>query len=388
MPEFLLLVLVPAAAWVGWWFARSTSRRGERKRNRIFSNQYFQGLNYLLNEQPDKAIQVFLEMAEVNEDTVETHLALGSLFRRRGEVDRAIRLHQNVISKRSLDDTQRMQALLELGEDYMSAGLFDRAERLFSELMERESQAVSALQHLLNIYQQEKEWDKALDIARKLQKITAEHLGGVMSHFCCELAEIDLKKDKLEAARKHLRQARRHNPESVRAHFISAGIAEHKEQYEEALNIYEEIIRLDADFLPHLIDRYFDCAEKAGEEDRAGSQLESWGRSYQGISVVLRQAVITENAEGSTKAAEFLAHELKSRPSIRGLEKLMEMKKSAGPEVEEEEDILHAITRQLLAAQSAYRCTHCGFSGNHHNWQCPSCKQWGSTSLIRGVLGE
>lgn len=156
MIEWLLLALLPFAAWGGWYFARNTAKRSERKRHRLFNNQYFQGLNYLLNEQPDKAIQIFLEMAEVNEDTVETHLALGSLFRRRGEVDRAIRLHQNIISKHTLDDTQRLQALLELGEDYMRAGLFDRAEKLFSELMERESQAPSALKHLLDIYQQEK----------------------------------------------------------------------------------------------------------------------------------------------------------------------------------------------------------------------------------------
>ena len=115
MTELVLLALFPVVAWGGWWFARSTSRRSERKRNRLFKNQYFQGLNYLLNEQPDKALQVFMEMAEVNQDTVETHLALGSLFRRRGEVDRAIRLHQNIISKHTLDDTQRLQALLELG---------------------------------------------------------------------------------------------------------------------------------------------------------------------------------------------------------------------------------------------------------------------------------
>ena len=111
MTEILLLALLPVAAWAGWYVARLASRRGERKRNRVFSNRYFQGLNYLLNEQPDKAIEVFLEMAEVNKDTVETHLALGSLFRRRGEVDRAIRLHQNIITKRSLDETQRIQAL-------------------------------------------------------------------------------------------------------------------------------------------------------------------------------------------------------------------------------------------------------------------------------------
>ena len=134
MIEILLLALIPAAAWAGWVLAKSTTSRSERKRNRSFSHRYFKGLNYLLDEQPDKAIAVFIEMAEVTSDTIETHLALGSLFRRRGEVERAIRIHQNIISKPDLDNGQRTRALLELGEDYMRAGLFDRAENLFNEL--------------------------------------------------------------------------------------------------------------------------------------------------------------------------------------------------------------------------------------------------------------
>ena len=151
MTEYLLLLLLPVAVYFGWWLARSFERRGQQKRNRLFSDQYFQGLNYLLNEQPDKAIQVFLELAEVNQDTVETHMALGSLFRRRGEVDRAIRFHQNIIAKPGLGPEQRTQALLELGEDYMRAGLLDRAERLFSELIETDAHTPSALRSLLEI---------------------------------------------------------------------------------------------------------------------------------------------------------------------------------------------------------------------------------------------
>ena len=133
MTDYLLLILLPPAVYFGWWLAKTLERRSVRKRSHLFNNQYFQGLNYLLNEQPDKAIQVFLELAEVNQDTVETHMALGSLFRQRGEVDRAIRFHQNIIAKPGLESSQRTQALLELGEDYMRAGLLDRAESLFSE---------------------------------------------------------------------------------------------------------------------------------------------------------------------------------------------------------------------------------------------------------------
>ena len=361
---------------------------GEKKRNRLFNNQYFQGLNYLLNEQPDKAIQVFMEMAEVNEDTVETHLALGSLFRRRGEVDRAIRLHQNIISKHSLNDTQRMQALLELGEDYMHAGLFDRAEHLFSELTDREALAPSTLRHLLDIYQQEKDWQKALDIAAKLEEVTSDHMGSFMSHFCCELAESDLQADKPEAARKHLRQARRHDPESVRAHFISAGIAEHKEQFGEAMGIYEEIARLDPDYLPYLLERYFACAQQCGETARVTEHLDEWAASNVGISIVLKQASMLESEQGTVKAAEFITRELKSRPSVRGLKKLMDLKESGVAGIESGDEILHSITRELLSRQSSYRCTNCGFSGHAHNWKCPSCKQWSTTRVIRGVLGE
>lgn len=388
MLELLLLVLVPVAAWGGWWFARNTSRRGEKKRNRIFNNQYFQGLNYLLNEQPDKAIQIFMEMAEVNEDTVETHLALGSLFRRRGEVDRAIRLHQNIISKHSLNDTQRMAALLELGEDYMRAGLFDRAEKLFSELTERESLAPSALRHLLDIYQQEKDWENALDVAGKLEKVTSDHMGVFMSHFCCELAEASLKDGKAEAARKFLRQGRRHDPENVRTHFISAEIAVHKAQYGEAMGIFEEVARLDPDYLPYLLEQYFNCAEQCDRKDHARSKLEEWVGSKHGISTVLKKADFLETEESIEAAARFIAGELKERPSVRGLDRLMELKKEGGPVIESGEEVLHSITRELLESQSSYRCSHCGFSGNNHHWQCPSCRQWSTTRIIRSVLGE
>ena len=176
MIEVLLFALIPAAAWTGWILARKKFSRGERKRNHHFSSRYFQGLNYLLDEQPDQAIAVFIEMAEVTADTVETHLALGSLFRRRGEVERAIRVHQNIISKPGLQERQKTRALLELGEDYMRAGLFDRAENLFSELTERESHAPSALRHLLDIYQQEKDWEKALQQAQKREAVSDEKM--------------------------------------------------------------------------------------------------------------------------------------------------------------------------------------------------------------------
>jgi lipopolysaccharide biosynthesis regulator YciM len=388
MIEILLLALIPAAAWAGWIIAKGTTQRGERKRNRNFSHRYFKGLNYLLDEQPDKAIAVFIEMAEVTSDTIETHLALGSLFRRRGEVERAIRVHQNIISKPGLDESQKTRALLELGEDYMRAGLFDRAENLFCELTERESHAPSAIRHLLDIYQQEKDWQKALLQAQKLEDVTDEKMGLVMAHFCCEMAEIDLQANKPAAARKHLRQARRHFPESIRARFILAQIASQQKMFSEALDVYEEIAEMDKEYIHDFLQLYLDCAQKADESARAQACMAGWTEHYDGVSLLLSQTAFIREDQGLEAATRHLAEALTSRPSVKGLDHLIEMKLEGGPETESGDEILRAVAQKLLARQPSYRCTHCGYAGRSHHWQCPSCKNWSTTRIIRGVLGE
>ncbi|KAA9132055.1 lipopolysaccharide assembly protein LapB [Marinihelvus fidelis] len=388
MIEALWVLSVIAAALLGGWFARKLSRRGERKRNRVFSRRYFQGLNYLLSEQPDKAIQVFLEMAEVNKDTVETHLALGSLFRRRGEVDRAIRLHQNIISKHNLDESQRTKALLELGEDYMRAGLFDRAERLFSELTQRGAHAPPALRHLLDIYQQEKDWPKSLEMAEKLEALTGERMGAYMAHFCCELAEKAIQEQAFEDARKQLRAARRHDPQSIRARLLLARIARLQAHHSEALDLYEEIVDMDSDFIPQVLEDYLACAQAAGEEERVDPHLRDWCERHRSTSAVLKLAAMIQEADGIDAAAQFLADELSRNPSVRGLDRLIELKLNGGPEIESGDEILRAVAQRLLARQPTHRCAHCGYSGHTHYWQCPSCKQWGTTRVIHGVLGD
>ncbi|MGD2129873.1 MAG: lipopolysaccharide assembly protein LapB [Lysobacterales bacterium] len=388
MLEYLLLLLLPVAVYFGWWLARSLERRSSDRRNQLFSNQYFQGLNYLLNEQPDKAIQVFLELAEVNQDTVETHMALGSLFRRRGEVDRAIRFHQNIIAKPGLGPEQRTQALLELGEDYMRAGLLDRAERLFAELIESGSHTPAALRSLLDIYQQEKDWDKALEQAQRLEQVSGEHMGDVMAQFCCELAELALADKDVERARRQLRQARRHDPRSIRARFMLARIARRGDEPATAMDLYEEIAELDRDSIPDLLTPYLEAADEAGQEDRARARLEEWATTYKGISLVLRLTDYIARERGGDAAGQFLVETLTTKPSVRGLDRLVELKAAGHLDAESSDDILKAVTARLLTRQPAYRCNHCGFSGQTHHWQCPSCRRWNTTRRIHGVLGE
>ena len=388
MLEYFLLLLLPVAIYFGWWLAKSFDRRSSNKRTQLFSNQYFQGLNYLLNEQPDKAIQVFLELAEVNQDTVETHMALGSLFRRRGEVDRAIRFHQNIIAKPGLEPEQRTQALLELGEDYMRAGLLDRAERLFSELIESDAHTPSALRSLLDIYQQEKDWDKALEQAQRLEQVKGEHMGDVMAQFCCEMAETALSGGDRDAAGRQLRQARRFDPDCIRARFITARMAEQEEDYPTALDAYEDIAQLDSSYIPELLEGYLNAAATAGQSQRSRDRLDQWATDYKGISLILKLTEFVADEQGGEQAGKFLVEALTSKPSVRGLDRLIEFKAAGQLEAETSDDILKAVTTRLMSRQPAYRCNHCGFSGQTHHWQCPSCKKWGTTRNIHGVLGE
>jgi len=386
--EYFLLLLLPVAIYFGWWLARAVEKRSSSKKTQLFSNQYFQGLNYLLNEQPDKAIQVFLELAEVNKDTVETHMALGSLFRRRGEVDRAIRFHQNIIAKPGLEPEQRTQALLELGEDYMRAGLLDRAERLFAELIETDAHTPAALRSLLEIYQQEKDWGKALEQAQRLEQVSGEHMGDVMAQFCCEMAETALAGNDRELARRQLRQARRHDPRCIRARFILAQVSVQEGDYDGALGLYEEIAELDADYIPEILEPYLQAAESAGDKQRGRDKFNQWAENYKGITLILKLTEFLSDEQGGDAAGQYLVETLTSKPSVRGLDRLIELKAAGHLDAESSDDILKAVTARLMARQPDYRCNHCGFSGHTHHWQCPSCKNWSTTKKIHGVLGE
>jgi lipopolysaccharide biosynthesis regulator YciM len=388
MVELGLFLLLPVAVYFGWWFARSLEKRSVSKSRQLFSNQYFQGLNYLLNEQPDKAIQVFLELAEVNKDTVETHMALGSMFRRRGEDDRAIRFHQNIIAKPGLEPEQRTQALLELGEDYMRAGLLDRAERLFSELIETGAHTPSALRSLLDIYQQEKDWKKALEQAQQLEQASGEHMGEIMSQFCCEMAEEALVEKDIEEARRQLRQARRHDPRCIRARFILAGIQTRAGDYESAVDLYEEIAELDQDYIPEILEPYLAVTAKTDASARGRAKLDEWAETYNGISLVLKLTNLLAKEQGGAVAGRYLVETLTAKPSIRGLDHLIDLKAEGYLDTESSDDILKAVAARLMSRQPDYRCHHCGFGGHSHHWQCPSCRKWGTTKKIQGVLGE
>ena len=222
----VLILLLMAAAALGWLFARWGWSGLRDSRFKFVSAEYFKGLNFLLNEQPDKAIEVFIRMAEVDSETVETHFALGSLFRRRGEVDRAIRIHQNIIARPTLGRGHRTQALFELAQDYLRAGLLDRAENILLELIDTPTYTEPALRSLISLYEQQKDWEQAIAMRRRLQAVTGVSEEETTAQYFCELAQAALTSLDMALAVRYLKRAQSHDPDCVRASLLLAKIAE------------------------------------------------------------------------------------------------------------------------------------------------------------------
>ncbi len=384
----LLWLLLPVAAASGWYAGRRR-REPARAPARPVPTEYFKGLNYLLNEQPDKAIEVFVRMVEVDSETVETHFALGHLFRRRGEVDRAIRIHQNLIARPTLTPEQRAQALLALGEDYMRAGLFDRAENLFAELVESGAHTVPALRHLIDIYQQEKDWEKAIDACRRLQVATGRSMAPVIAHYHCEMAEQARRAGDPARARQLLRRALSQDPACVRASILLGDLEAGGGNLRAALKAWRRVVEQDVEYLPEIVERV--ASAHRGLDDPEGYErwLREVMRRYEGISPMLALAEHLRQRAGDRAAADFLADQLRRRPSVRGLARLIDLRlDQTSGEAREQMLILRDLVGKLLEGRPVYKCRVCGFEGKQLHWQCPSCKGWSTVKPIRGVEGE
>lgn len=386
---YLLVALVPSAFALGWWASRRVGVRRSGARVSELSSDYFRGLNYLLNEEQDKAIEVFLKLAEYNHDTVETHLALGNLFRRRGEVDRAIRLHQHLVSRPGLSEAMKTVALLELGEDYMRAGLLDRAEALFSDLVAMNAHAPSALRHLIAIYQHERDWHKAIDHARRLEAMTGEDQAPVIAQFYCELADRSRSHGARAEAREYLAQAFASEPDCVRAFMLTGRLEAEDGQHAAAVEAYEAAVHADSAFLPEILPPLLASYARSQQMERAEKFLHDMLGRYHGVSPVLALTRLYRQRDGERAAIDFLTAQLRLRPSVRGLMALIDATMDkVGGEAHENFLILRDLTRKLLEGQAMYRCSRCGFGAKAHHWQCPSCKSWSTIRPIHGVASE
>lgn len=373
----LLWLLLPLAAASGWLAARLDHRRREKNPGLDLSAAYLRGLNFLLNEQPDKAIEIFIHMLEVNSETVETHLALGNLFRRRGEVERAIRIHQNLIARPTLDKEQRTLALMELAQDYLKAGLLDRAENLFLELAEVRTHSEQALNHLRSIYQQERDWEKAIPVARRLARISGKNLDDVVAQYYCELAEQANAKGDRARARELLDRALDTDRRCVRASILLGDVEAAQGRHRQAIAAWREIEKQDARYLGEVAGRIATSYRALGDEAGLHTFFSEALSRHKSTALALVFAQVIKERDGIKAAEKFVVEWLRHRPNVHGLHQLIElnMLETSG-RAHEDLSLLKTIIEGLRAQHQGYACGECGFRGRSLHWVCPGCNRW------------
>lgn len=376
--DLLLLAGLLLAALVAGWLTGRLSRGRRKERGQSLPGEYFRGLNFLLNEEHDKALEVFIRMVEVDSDTLETHFALGSLFRRRGEVDRAIRIHQNLIARPNLSRRHRTQALFELGEDYLKAGLLDRAENLFSELAREKAHVEAALNNLLMIFEQQKDWEKAIGVARQLESVSGRYRNSEIAHYFCELAERELDGRNWRAASRHLRRANAFDRNAVRVALLNARLAEGEGDSKRALRHYRRALSIDSAkaglILPALARLYAQSGRPEEFEDAVRQVAREHPESVAPITIA---ALRDPSIQGSA-VDECIERYLETEPGLPGLvvlqRQLEDLRRADAPLTARR--LARLLLGQVQGEGYRYRCEECGYHGKTLYWQCPSCRQW------------
>jgi lipopolysaccharide biosynthesis regulator YciM len=391
---FLLVFTAIACGWLLGRFAGGASPLpgGVSKAYR----DYFRGLNYLLNDQPDEAIDTFIATLEVSKETLETHIALGNLMRRKGDVERAIRIHHNLLARPQLPPLQMQRASLELARDYISAGLYDRAEQLLQELVQgSEELRAICLRHLIEIYQAERDWTKAIETATRLLPrrnlfLSAPdpdpELDGAIAHFHCELAQTALDKNEFDGARAHLQQALIRDSKSARASLLQGLLEYRTGHFQAAIDALQRIPQQNPALVPESLDTLRACYDSLGKREQVSVYLRQCLTQYPSTRVAL--AIVEEigHSEGGDSAQQFLLEQMRARPTLRGLQHLIPLQRSGDSAISTE--ILQALLQKMASNKPAYQCTQCGFSGRQLHWQCPSCKHWNTLQPIVGSEGD
>jgi lipopolysaccharide biosynthesis regulator YciM len=400
--ELLVFALLFSAIGIGWVLGRRSNNAAASPPE--LPSQYYQGLNYLLDGHADGAIDAFITALEVNSETLETHIALGNLLRKKGEVDRAIRIHQNLLARPSLPRAQVHRAHLELARDYISAGLLDRAERLLLDLVD-ESQAMrtTAQQYLLEIYQSEREWKSAVEVASQLLP-RKSLLGGapaeafddrgqsvkvVLANYYCEMAAQKMECGQLQQAHKLLEQSLSADKGCVRASIMMGDVEYQSGHYKSAIKVLHNVRSQDPGYVPETVAILRQCAGKLEDVQSLKIYLQECLASHPSAALVLAIADDIRDSEGAAAAGKFLSIALAEQPSLRGLSRLigLQMDHTEGP-ARDNLGLLQVLVNSLVADRHVYRCSHCGFAGRQLHWFCLGCKCWGTMKAITNKGGE
>lgn len=384
--QWLLLTIAVAA---GWFVGRMGNTRA-RARTAISDEESVKDrLQFLFTNYSDQAVENFVQSLAVNKETVGLHLSIGAHFRHKGETDRAILIHQNLLARPELPSRYSQQVTYELALDYLNAGLLDRAEALLHQLMgDREYGRKASLQ-LIELYQQEKEWGKAGEVARTLA--TGDHDAGMhktLAYITCELAEDALKHDDRWKAQKLSKEALEYDNSCVRATFILTKLLVRQGNYRDAANQSLKVFDQNPEFSSEAVDRLMKLEREHGDVGRLAKKLGKFYEAWPSTSLLLALVESVERTSGRMAAIELLRRELEVRPSVRGLLRLVELAGYEKGMTTDEGRLVSRIGHLILANRPVYRCVNCGFSGQQLHWLCPSCKQWETVRPIQGVEAE
>ncbi len=371
------LLGVPFFFALGWIAARVDIRHVISE-SRSLPRSYYKGLNALLDEQPDRAIDVFVDIARLDPETAELHFALGKLFRRRGDIERAVRVHQNLLSRPDLSPDMSAQARFELGQDYLKAGLLDRAEETFHRLAETQF-ASQASRALLEIYQREKEWKRAIDATLALQASGAGAFQKEIAQFHCELAQDELVHVNPDAALATLEKALSYDRNNVRATILVGDALLSKGDTEGALRAWRRVEQQSAAHVGLVAQRLMDGYRTVGRADEGLRLLK--GYLAEAPAIDLLEVVFRAELElaGPGAANQLVTDELRRMPTLLALDKLIEARLMyAAPERLPELSMMKSLVGGYAQKLARYQCSHCGFKAKQFYWQCPGCSQWES----------
>lgn len=384
----LLWLLLPVAAAAGWFSARRSSARSS-KAFWDYTSDFHQGLNVLLSEHEDKSTPLFSQLSGTDRDIADTHIALGNHYRRRGDMERAVRMHQSVIDNAELSDELRAAARFELASDYNSAGLLDRSVAEFQVLIASGHCVKDAYQSLLQSHERESDWQLAITVASNAARDTGETHGWRIAHYYCEIAQQAMKEGDISQARECLDKATENDEGCARAWLMLAALAYEATEYEQANALYERVEQLRPELMPEIIDKRFDVLRNASDDTQLDNFLKRIHSQRNAYSVIRSTRQVIEERHDAKLADRFFKDQILKRPSLKGLrdwahDQLLLSKPGERDKVQVICDLLDKVVED----KPAYRCSSCGFQGNVMHWRCPRCAQWDTVSTIIGVEGE
>lgn len=398
MPDVEVFLLAVASIGIGWVLGRYAGRQGKESGAEVFPASYYKGLNYLINQQSDQGIEAFVDSLEVNSTTLETHIALGNLMRRKGEVERAILIHQNLLGRSSLNRNQQQLAHFELARDYQKAGLLDRAERLLLDLVsEAPEHRVEALTLLVDIYDEEREWQQAIETGQQLlprrrigqRNFSQTTMAHRLAYYSCELALLASAEGDDQEANKLLERAFSFDRACVRAGMLQADYLREQDHPRRAIKGLERVVAQNPRFIGVVLPVLARCYETIDDLPAMHQYLRGFLEGHASTLVVLRMVEDLLVQGKQLEATQLLAQQMSRHPTLEGMARLIQLSCDDDPSSPPDAlQRLRQLVLQMGEQKPRYRCDDCGFAGRQLHWQCPSCRNWQTVAPISGLEGD